>query len=116
MLKPMLERAKQGKGSENLINRPVLWPHLEWVLDAFWDICADRGGDGTGPILFASIDAAGRRLGITDPEEFRWFSRMIRGLDSAWLTDLKRVREYKQAEAESRQKINAGPKVQRTRR
>jgi hypothetical protein len=86
---------RTGETPEALRNRPTLLPHLRDALEAFWSLCGDRGGDGSGPILFTALDAYARRhrIGECDPDDFDRFEALIRAADAAWLEDLKARRD-----------------------
>ena len=108
----MLKRAKKGERVQALQDFTAVWPHLQHVMDAFWDLCADRGGDGSGPMLFASIDAYAKRyrIGDRDPEEFRAFSTMLRAMDAVWLKDVKRRRKEQSVDESNRRKVRSAAK------
>lgn len=71
-----------------LASRPELPDHLVFVWQAFRQLSGDRPlGFGTfGPISFASISAYADRYSITDIDEFDRFLRLIRSMDSEWMT------------------------------
>ena len=77
--------------------------HLRWVIDAFWSLQGDRGGNGLGPIHFVAIDAYARRAGISEPAAFDRFERRIRSLDAAYIAF---ENERREAEAEKARMLN----------
>lgn len=95
---------KMGKRPKALDERPVLKPHLEFYLSAFWELCSDRGGEGFGPILYSSISQYARDHGLASPSDFEPFKRMIRAADRVWLKDVMKRREREQRDAEARAK------------
>lgn len=65
-------------------------------LSAFWELSTDRpSGFGPGPIPFTSIDAYARRHMIDDPDEFAFFTDLIREMDRAYLDKIRANAEKK---------------------
>lgn len=77
-----------------LNSRPQIEPYQQFVWSAFWDLVSDRqiGMGGVGPIQFSSIDRYARRFGVTDPDQFRRFLRVIRALDARYVATVSEVK------------------------
>lgn len=69
------------------------WHQCYWV--AFWELSSDRplgGMGGVGSISFSSIDRYAQRFGITDPDEFRRFLRIVRSLDARYVAKVNETK------------------------
>lgn len=72
---------------ERALAAPELPDHLQWVLDAFWDLSRDRplGFGGVGSIPFTAVDAWARRYGIRSSDQFDRLLFLLRSLDDEYL-------------------------------
>lgn len=70
------------------MSQPDLSPHLVQVWEAFHNLTTERqlgALGGCGPIPWSSIERYARRYGIEELDEFEWFARLIRAVDTAYL-------------------------------
>jgi len=101
---PALRRAWRERGAPPaaLVEWETLAkPVTSSMLDDFWSVSGDRDYEALGPIHFTAIDALARRRGITDPDDFRRFERLIREMDAVWIADAVERREIAVKEAEA---------------
>ncbi|WP_428979098.1 phage tail assembly chaperone [Hansschlegelia plantiphila] len=67
------------------LDKPDLWDEAVLFFDAFFDLSPSRSvGCGEGAIPFEAIDAYADRLGVTDPDEFARFKRLIQAMDGEY--------------------------------
>lgn len=78
-----------------LNSRPQIEPYQQFFWVAFWELSSDRqlgGMGGVGSISFSSIDRYAQRFGITDPDEFRRFLRIVRSLDARYVAKVNETK------------------------
>lgn len=76
-----------GQRPAALDRRPEVDPAYAEEWETFWLLAGDRtpGFDGPGPIPYRAISAYCRDTGMTDPEDFLPFCRLIQAMDAAGL-------------------------------
>lgn len=92
-------------GMQPMRERPELSPFLASTYEAFWELSSCRSsGMGVGPIPWTAIDAFCQSRAITDQDELRSFTQLIRAMDGAYIGYVTEAREKEQREAETRAK------------
>ena len=86
------QRAEEGRPSKEYLNRPLLYPDLQDVWQA-WEILSPRrnwlGGMSAAPlpISFETVDCYARRYGCSQ-EEFEDLLYLVARLDAVFIEDL----------------------------
>lgn len=89
----LLEEAATGDPAAlKAINaRPDIDSYLNFVWEAFWELCSDRPVvpmGGVGAIPFSSIDRYSARVGLSDTDHFTRFLTLIRRMDAKYLANV----------------------------
>ena len=77
---------ESGKLEEVLESEPEIWPHLQWIWDAFFVLHRTRQrGLGAQPIMLNEIVAYCRLMGVSkdDWEDLIYY---LQRMDEAWLS------------------------------
>ena len=71
---------------DKIKNKPKVPESLAFTWRAFWELSTDRTiGMVEGPLPWSSIDRYAKRYGITDLDDFDYFSILLKQMDATYM-------------------------------